>query len=637
MAFDYRENYFSVANPNIHGNSKLREPQIQGYSHVYDHFKIKKKKSHAVIVLPTGVGKTGLMALLPYNISNGRVLIIAPQIVIKDTVIDQLNPDIPTNFWLSRNVFDRPGDLPTLIEFEGKKTNTEVLRAANIVVVNIQKLQSRLDSSPLNFLPKDFFDMIIIDEAHHSVAKTWVETTQHFSGAKVVKVTGTPIRTDKEKITGEMVYKYKLSQAMANGYVKSLENFTYIPEKLILTLDNDSTKNYTIDEIYELNLKDEEWVSRKVALSPDCARSVVAKSIELLEKKRRGTDVPHKIIAVATDISHAMEIKALYDEFNYPSTIVHSELDAQIKEQALLDIKNHRVKVVINVSMLGEGYDHPYLSVAAIFRAFRNPLPYAQFIGRILRVIPSEEVNKAEDNIGQIVAHKHLALDDLWKYYKKEIQESDIIKYINGLEVLESDGDDIPQEGRNSHNSRKRTISEGTISESGSGKLTGDVYLTTKLIEQKRKEDKIREEKILEIQRVLNLEKEQAERIVDQATGDTDPIKRPDLYFESKRRDIDVTIKEQIVPQLLLQFNLDIKGSEVKNTPLFNSGKYRWIPRNVRDNGGMIATYLSHYLNNEIGRKKADWTIDDYDLANAKLLQITEYVEKVFEDWFGDR
>ena len=50
------------------------------------------------MVLPTGVGKTGVMALLPYGISKGRVLIIAPQIVIKETVIDALNPILPNNF-----------------------------------------------------------------------------------------------------------------------------------------------------------------------------------------------------------------------------------------------------------------------------------------------------------------------------------------------------------------------------------------------------------------------------------------------------------------------------------------------------------------------------------------------------------
>ncbi len=208
MSFQFNQNYFIEYEPNIYGNSLLREPQIQCYYHVYDHFMVKKKLTHAVLVLPTGVGKTGLMALIPYGISQGRVLIITPQIVIKDTVVDALNPEFPDNFWIKRNVFNRPKDLPTLVEFEGSKTTLEVLKAANLVILNIQKLQSRLDSSPLNFLPPDFFDMIIIDEAHHSTAKTWVEAIQHFSIAKIVKVTGTPIRTDKKEIAGDLVFRY---------------------------------------------------------------------------------------------------------------------------------------------------------------------------------------------------------------------------------------------------------------------------------------------------------------------------------------------------------------------------------------------------------------------------------------------
>lgn len=61
---------------------------------------VKDNNAHAIVVLPTGVGKTGLMALLPYHISNGKVLIIAPQIVIRDTVVDALNRENPQNFWL---------------------------------------------------------------------------------------------------------------------------------------------------------------------------------------------------------------------------------------------------------------------------------------------------------------------------------------------------------------------------------------------------------------------------------------------------------------------------------------------------------------------------------------------------------
>ncbi|MFM9745600.1 helicase-related protein, partial [Streptomyces brasiliscabiei] len=78
------------------------------------------------------------------------------------------------------------------------------------------------------------------------------------------------------------------------------------------------------------------------------------------------------------------------------------------------DIENNRVDVVVNVSMMGEGYDHKYFSVAAIFRPFRSPLPYEQFVGRILRIIPEGNVS---DNIGSVVAHKFLYLNKLWNYY----------------------------------------------------------------------------------------------------------------------------------------------------------------------------------------------------------------------------
>ena len=58
---DYNEHYFEMANPCIYDNNQLREPQIQGYYKVYEHFIVRnKKRTHAIVVLPTGVGKTEL-------------------------------------------------------------------------------------------------------------------------------------------------------------------------------------------------------------------------------------------------------------------------------------------------------------------------------------------------------------------------------------------------------------------------------------------------------------------------------------------------------------------------------------------------------------------------------------------------
>lgn len=627
MGFKTDLNYFLTTNPNIYGNESLREPQIQGYYHVYEHFIIKNKSSHAVVVLPTGVGKTGLMALLPYNICHGRLLIITPQIVIKDTIVDALNPELADNFWLKRRVFTKYKDLPVLVEFESNVTTMEVMEASNIVVLNAQKLQSRLESSPLNFLPTDFFDMIIIDEAHHSTAKTWVETTQHFSKAKVVKVTGTPFRTDGVDIAGELVYRYKLSQAMANRYVKSLENLTYIPGELYLTVDNDKEKKYTVEEIFQSGIKDEEWIKRSVALSPECSEKVVNESLKLLDKKlSNNNSVPHKIIAVACSITHAEEIKTMYENKGYKTAVIHSDLSESDKEKVKNDIKNHRVNVVVHVSMLGEGYDHPYLSIAAIFRPFMNALPYAQFIGRILRYIPDNEAKRTDDNIGQIVSHKYLGLDDLWKYYKVEIQESEIIKHLKDMDILENGNGGGEGTGT-------RELDIGIAFEQGQGKIISDVYLTTELIIKKKQEDKEREKKIIEIQNILKVDREEAEKIIDQTQGNRSDIKRPDKYFASKKKDIDVTIKEKVVPELINKYNIIQNGNDLKDCSLFIR-RFSWIKK-INNNGGMLATYIVNYLNYEIGYKKEFWTIDDYEVAFEKLPVCIEYMEKVLSDFYN--
>lgn len=622
-------NPFMTLTPNIDENIELRQPQKIAYSRVYEHFVRKDSQTHAIVVLPTGVGKTGLMALLPYGISKGRVLIITPQLVIKDNVVDSLNPDYPNNFWLRHNVFSHISDLPCLIEFEGKDTRDEWLQRADIVIVNIQKLQDRLESSLLRRVPQNFFDMIIIDEAHHSTATTWLDATRYFSAAKVVKLTGTPFRTDEDKIVGEIIYEYKLSAAMANNYVKSLENFTYVPGDIYLTIDGDSSKQYTIDQIIELNLRDEQWISRTVAYSEECSEKIVMESLKKLkEKLANNNPIPHKIIAVACSIPHAKHIQGLYAKHGHKSALIHSQLDNHAREAALSDIENHRVSVVIHVAMLGEGYDHPYLSIAAIFRPFRALLPYAQFVGRVLRVIqPNDnELLRASDNVAAIVTHRDMYLDKLWNFYKQELQESETIKHLADLNLDdlsdEEDSDDL-------HTVNK---SVGSAIEYGTGNIISDTYTNTKLIEKRRQEEQDELRKVAEVQKLLSLNAEEARKIVQTAAGSRTLIKRPDLFIKRKRKGIDAKIKEDIVPMLLGNFNLDMASFDLKSSRLAQ-GSYAWIVSKARDNAGFLAIYITVELNRMIGRNRPNWSDSDWDNAEVSLTQIEKYLVKALEDF----
>lgn len=615
-------NYFKETKTNILENPKLRDPQIEAYVEVFNHFIMEDKtNTHAIVVLPTGVGKTGLMAILPFNIAVGRVLIIAPQLTILNTIESSLNPADTRNFWIDRGIIDNPYNLPVLVVYEGNDTRREHMDSANIVLANIQKMQSRNYSSLLNQYPEDYFDMIIIDEAHHAEARTWIETLSHFSNAKVVKITATPYRTDKKELVGTLVYKYKLSQAMSNMYVKSLEKFNYIPDQLYLEIEDDENL-YTVDEILSNEKYDEDWIARSVAYSEECKISVVKKSAEILEQKRKGTTVPHKIIAAAPNVKEARAIAELYNvHTDYKAIAVHNELSKSDRESIFTDIENHRYDVVVNVSMMGEGYDHKYLSVAAIFRVFKNILPYEQFIGRILRAIPQDEMNKPEDNIGSVVVHEHLNLDGLWNYYKEQLQESEFIDQLRELDTItEFSGEE------NSDNQEVDKIPLAVANEVGEGSLSRSVYMETEYIKKREQEAKDRKDKIDKLIEILGVTEKQASDIIDSQDGESSSLKRPDLILKQRQKTTDKTIREQIVPELLIKYDLDLKGAELRILPLF-SGRYAWISNTGRDNGAMLAIYFNTYLKNQIGRKREEWSNEDFERAAYLLEQQANYVD----------
>lgn len=620
MPFEFDLSYFMNSSANILGNSNLREPQETAYRKAYNHFKKDAKGTDAIILLPPGVGKTGLMGVLPYNISEGRVLLITPQLIIKDTVLSELNPTNPENFWIKRKVINNPKFLPQVIEYQ-MSTNSEVLEAANIVILNVHKLQSRLEDSLINKVSYDFFDMVIIDEAHHSVANTWIEALHYFSKAKVIKLTGTPVRPDKKEIYGEMIYRYKLSQAMSNNYIKSLRKFDYIPEEADFIIDG-IDKKFSYEEVKDY--KDEEWISSSVALSPECSINVVSESIKILDQKRHNSKIPHKIIAVACNINHAELIKSMYESKGCKTTIIHSRLSRDEIKKAKLDIKNNRVNAVVEVAMLGEGFDHKYLSIAAIFRPFRSNLAYEQFVGRILRYIP--EAEKTDDNIATLVAHKYLNLDELWENYKKEIEESEIIKSLSEVELFNEPAN------RNSV-SDSRVLEFGQVSESGSATLVEEYYLPTDLIEKHEQEKQEEKRKVNDLMASLDISQDEAERIVQSVSVRNNLIKRPDLYYATRRKDIDSKIREQIVPELLLDFEIPKDGEELKELNIFYNSDYSWIPLKLKKNAAMLAVYFNAYLKSNVGSSREDWTIDDYDIAEEKLDKCVEYIRLKLEDF----
>ena len=96
---------------------------------------------------------------------------------------------------------------------------------------------------------------------------------------------------------------------------------------------------------------------------------------------------------------------------------IYSEMEPEKQEKVLAELTEGRIDCIVQVQMLGEGFDHPLLSVAATFRPFRSLSPYIQFVGRIMRVIHQDDPGHP-DNHGYVVSHIGLNNDSNWRDFR---------------------------------------------------------------------------------------------------------------------------------------------------------------------------------------------------------------------------
>lgn len=604
--------YFKETVAYINGNKKLREPQREAYISAYEYFS-ENEKGEALIVLPTGTGKSGLISILPFGISNGRVLVVTPGLITKQSVVKTLNP-LEDNFWINYDIIFDPEDMPVVVEYDTNVLD-ESLEKSNFVVANIHKLYKDSENSLLNRVPPDFFDMVIIDEAHHSAASSWKDVLQYFSDAKKVHLTGTPYRGDDEPIPGENIHTTSLATAMRLKLVKWLRKSTVNSEEMFFYIPNDNHK-YTKNEVLEF--KEAEWVQRSVALSKDCSELVIDESINKLnELKKLSPNVPHKILAVACSIAHAEDVSKWYCDKGMSVVIVHSELEKEELEENLFKIENHECNVVVSVNMLMEGYDHKYLSVLAIFRPYKSKNAFAQIVGRVLRTIPEDEITDyAIDNNAYVIYHQETGLDVMWQSFQKEVEKSKVVPV---KEYYFSDRE-----------YRERESSYASISVSQAYSTEADSYLpeidfNEKFEEAKREIEERINEKIKKIGAV-GLSEDDIELFRDalrnkEIKNEKDKMdrllveKRPETARTEIRTFLYNTANEAA------QDILTRKGINPKGHSLYNSFKNIIYIKPDTNNDAIIVIYINTRLKNKFGAVKTR--------TPEQLLQSKKYIETI--------
>ncbi|HBD9413168.1 TPA: DEAD/DEAH box helicase family protein, partial [Legionella pneumophila] len=268
-------------------------------------------------------------------------------------------------------------------------------------------------------------DLIIIDEAHHQEAATYKVIKSYFSNANIIGLTATPFRSDGKALEGKIIYTYSFKQAINDRIIRNISSTNISQETISLLFSDNENKELSLKEI--LTMKEESWFNRDIALSSDCCDLIASTALEKLnELKKEFPNDRHQIIAVAMTKRHARElVKTSFEKLGLSVGIVSSdEQDKKNNDQTLEKLKQGRLQVIITIGMLGEGFNHPSLGVAAIFRPYKTLSPFIQFIGRVIR-------KNGETNKSFVVSH--VGLNQVRRFSEFKLFDSNDQKFLEAI------------------------------------------------------------------------------------------------------------------------------------------------------------------------------------------------------------
>ena len=201
--------------------------QVEALCEVERHFKDNSKPNIALVVLPTGCGKTGVAVLAPYLLNPSRVLVITPSSKISQQIYEEFCGE--DMFLFKRKVIKhkdivkfRPLSSGNYIK-KSRDIERNLQSSYSLMVVNAHKIggNSRVK---IEDIPNDCFDLVIVDEAHHYPAPTWKDLVDHFPNSRRLFLTATPYYK-KEHILPDNPPCFSLSRkdAEARGIIRPVD------------------------------------------------------------------------------------------------------------------------------------------------------------------------------------------------------------------------------------------------------------------------------------------------------------------------------------------------------------------------------------------------------------------------------
>lgn len=327
---------------------ELRPYQQEAKEAVFEQWENGTRRT--LLVLPTGCGKTIVFAKITEDcVRHGdRVLILAHRGELLEQAADKIH---------------KATGLGCAVEKAEESCQGSWFR---IVVGSVQTL---MREKRLGRFPADYFNAIIIDEAHHCISDSYQRVLQHFPEAHVLGVTATPDRGDMRNL-GQyfetLAYEYTLPKAIKEGYLCPIKALT-IPLKIDMSSVSVQAGDFKAGDI-------------STALDP-----YLEKIAQEMEKYCRDK----KTVVFLPLVKTSQKFRDILNSHGFQAAEVNG--DSQDRSEVLEAFEKGNYNVLCNSMLLTEGWDCPSVDCVVVLRPTKVRSLYCQMVGRGTRLSPEKD------------------------------------------------------------------------------------------------------------------------------------------------------------------------------------------------------------------------------------------------------
>lgn len=324
--------------------------------------------NRTLLVLPTGCGKTIVFCKVAEDQvrNGGRGLILAHRGELLDQAADKLH---------------RVTGLNCAVEKAEEHSRQSWYR------VTVGSVQTMMRENRLKEFPEDWFDFIVVDEAHHVLADSYQRVLNHFPQAKVLGVTATPDRGDMRNLGSvfeSLAYEYTLPRAIKEKYLCPIKAQT-IPLKLDLTGVGVQSGDFKAGDL-------------GTALDPYLYQ--IADEMAKICRDR-------KTVVFLPLVKTSQKFRDILNDKGFRAAEVNG--DSRDRAEILENFDAGKYNVLCNSMLLTEGWDCPSVDCIVVLRPTKIRSLYAQMVGRGTRLSPET----GKDHL--------LLLDFLWHTERHEL------------------------------------------------------------------------------------------------------------------------------------------------------------------------------------------------------------------------